>query len=57
MMPKFGLLTDPLESVPEEIVRFKKLGFDYAEIGIEEPMATPKNLNTPEKKNPRVARR
>jgi len=44
MMPKFGLLTDPLESVPEEIARFKRLGFDYAEIGIEEPMATPKIL-------------
>jgi sugar phosphate isomerase/epimerase len=40
-LPKFGLLTDPIESVPNEIVRFRKLGFDYAEIGIEEPKATP----------------
>jgi len=44
MMPKFGLLTDPLQLVPDEILRFKRLGFDYAEIGIEEPMATPKIL-------------
>jgi sugar phosphate isomerase/epimerase len=39
--PKFGLLTDPIESVPSEIDRFHKLRFDYAEIGIEEPNATP----------------
>ena len=44
MIPKFGLLTDPIQSVPNEIIRFKKLGFDYAEIGIEEPLATPKIL-------------
>ena len=43
-LPKFGLLTDPLESVPNEIIRFHKLGFDYAEIGIEEPNATPRIL-------------
>jgi sugar phosphate isomerase/epimerase len=30
--------------VPEEIVRFHRLGFDYAEIGIEEPDATPQIL-------------
>jgi len=41
---KFGLLTSPIESVPEEIVRFHRLGFDYAEIGIEEPNATPEIL-------------
>ena len=41
---KFGLLTNPLEAVPHEIVRFKELGFDYAEIGIEEPGATPRIL-------------
>jgi sugar phosphate isomerase/epimerase len=40
-LPKFGLLTSPVESVPEEIMRFHGLGFDYAEIGIEEPNATP----------------
>jgi sugar phosphate isomerase/epimerase len=39
--PKFGLLTDPIEFVPDEISRFHKLGFDYVEIGIEEPNATP----------------
>jgi sugar phosphate isomerase/epimerase len=43
-LPKFGLLTSPIESVPEEIVRFHRLGFDYAEIGIEEPNATPQIL-------------
>jgi sugar phosphate isomerase/epimerase len=43
-LPKFGLLTSPIESVPEEIVRFHRLGFDYAEIGIEEPNATPRIL-------------
>ena len=41
MIPKFGMLTDPIQPVPDEIIRFKKLGFDYAEIGIEEPLATP----------------
>jgi sugar phosphate isomerase/epimerase len=43
-LPKFGLLTSPVESVPQEIVRFHRLGFDYAEIGIEEPNATPQIL-------------
>jgi sugar phosphate isomerase/epimerase len=43
-LPKFGLLTSPIESVPEEILRFHGLGFDYAEIGIEEPNATPQVL-------------
>lgn len=42
--PKFGLLTNPLMSVVDEIPKFKKLGFDYAEIGIEEPNATPQIL-------------
>lgn len=42
--PRFGLLTNPAESVPNEIVRFQKLGFDYVEIGIEEPKATPQIL-------------
>ena len=40
-LPQFGLLTDPVESVPDEITRFHQLGFDYVEIGIEEPRATP----------------
>jgi sugar phosphate isomerase/epimerase len=39
--PKFGLLTDPIEFVPDQISRFHRLGFDYVEIGIEEPNATP----------------
>jgi sugar phosphate isomerase/epimerase len=43
-VPKFGLLTNPIKSIPNEIVRFHKLGFDYAEIGIEEPRATPRIL-------------
>ena len=43
-IPKFGMLTDPVQQVPDEIIRFKKLGFDYAEIGIEEPSATPSIL-------------
>lgn len=42
--PKFGLLTDPIQFVPDEISRFRKLGFDYVEIGIEEPNATPRIL-------------
>jgi sugar phosphate isomerase/epimerase len=42
--PKFGLLTDPLKSVLDEIPVFKRLGFDYVEIGIEEPQATPSIL-------------
>lgn len=41
-LPKFGLLTDPLEPVLPQIIRFHKLGFDYVEIGIEEPRATPR---------------
>jgi sugar phosphate isomerase/epimerase len=43
-IPRFGLLTDPIESVPNEISIFRKLGFDYVEIGIEEPKATPRLL-------------
>ena len=43
-LPKFGLLTDPLEHVPDEIARIHKLGFDFVEIGIEEPNATPQIL-------------
>jgi sugar phosphate isomerase/epimerase len=41
---KYGLLTDPVESVPDEVLRFGNLGFDYVEIGIEEPQATPQVL-------------
>jgi sugar phosphate isomerase/epimerase len=42
--PTFGLLTNPIEGVPDQIGRFKKLGFDYVEVGIEEPAATPRTL-------------
>ena len=42
--PKFGLLTHPLEVVPLEIGAFHRFGFDYAEIGFEEPNATPSIL-------------
>jgi len=42
--PQFGLLTSPVGDVPEEISKFKRLGFDYAEIGLEEPNATPRIL-------------
>jgi len=42
--PKFGLLTNPLEAVPSEVGAFRKFGFDYAEIGFEEPNATPSIL-------------
>jgi len=45
-MPKFGLLTDPIEDVIEQILRFKRLGFDFTEIGIEEPKATTQVLMT-----------
>jgi len=50
IMPRFGLLTDPVEPVPNEIVRFKRLGFDYVEIGIEEPTATPQSLSKQRKR-------
>lgn len=43
-LPKFGMLTSPTQSVLDEIDRFRSLGFDYAEIGIEEPGATPQIL-------------
>jgi sugar phosphate isomerase/epimerase len=42
--PKFGLLTSPVEAVPQQIGRFKRLGFDYVEVGMEEPAATPRIL-------------
>ena len=45
-LPKFGLLTNPIEEVAREIERFKRSGFDYAEVGMEEPNATPRILMT-----------
>jgi sugar phosphate isomerase/epimerase len=38
------LLTDPARIVPDQIVGIKNLGFDFVEIGIEEPDATPQTL-------------
>jgi sugar phosphate isomerase/epimerase len=38
------MLTSLIESVPDEAERFHKLGFDFVEIGIEEPAATPRIL-------------
>jgi len=43
-VPEFGLLTNPLCNMALEIARVKRLGFDYVEIGIEEPNATPSIL-------------
>ncbi len=43
-IPKFGMLTAPTEPVPNELTIFHRLGFDYVEIGIEEPAATPQIL-------------
>ncbi|HMK82650.1 MAG TPA: sugar phosphate isomerase/epimerase [Candidatus Bathyarchaeia archaeon] len=50
MIIKFGMLTDPIKAVPEEIIRIKRLGFDYVEIGIEEPLATPRILTRQRKR-------
>lgn len=43
-IPRFGMLTAPTEPVLSELAIFHKLGFDYVEIGIEEPAATPQIL-------------
>src|ERR1700719_252557 len=43
-MPKYGLLTKPTKDVVDEINKISKMGFDYAEICIEEPFGTPKIL-------------
>ena len=43
-LPRFGMLTSPIESVQDEAERFHKLGFDFVEIGIEELTATPRIL-------------
>lgn len=49
-MPKYGLLTKPTNDVVSEINEFGRLGFDYTEIGIEEPCGTPKILRKNKKK-------
>jgi len=43
-LPKFGLLTDPVDPIPDQILQCRRLGFDFVEIGIEEPQATPQIL-------------
>ncbi|MDE1825307.1 MAG: sugar phosphate isomerase/epimerase [Candidatus Micrarchaeota archaeon] len=41
---QYGLLSSAIYDLTEEIKSIKKLGFDYVEIGIEEPKATPQIL-------------
>ncbi len=43
-MPKFGATTNPSCSVTSEIKEIGSLGFDFVEIGIEEPGGSPKIL-------------
>ncbi len=43
-MPKFGNITNPSADILKEIKTVAKMGFDYAEIAIEEPMGTPELL-------------
>jgi sugar phosphate isomerase/epimerase len=43
-MPKYGLMNNPIKDVVSEINNFASLGFDYAEISIEEPCSTPRLL-------------
>lgn len=49
-MPQYGLLTDSIHRTTDEINKFAKLGFDYAEINIEEPYATPQGIMADRKK-------
>jgi sugar phosphate isomerase/epimerase len=49
-MPKYGLLTNPGKDVTSEINEFARLGFDYTEIGIEEPFGTPQILRKNKKR-------
>lgn len=42
--PKFGSLTNPSVEILKEIKSVQRMEFDYVEIGIEEPKATPKIL-------------
>ncbi len=44
MMPKFGSITNPSKNVLREIEEIGKMGFDFAEIGIEGPEGMPKVL-------------
>jgi hypothetical protein len=43
-MPKFGCLTNPYRDILSEVKIIGKLGFDFAEIAIEEPVTTPQVL-------------
>ena len=44
MMPKFGNTTNPSEDILKEIKTIGRMGFDFAEIGIEGPKAFPETL-------------
>lgn len=43
-MPKFGLLTSALIPITEQVDRFSRLGFDFVEIGMEEPRGVPESI-------------
>jgi sugar phosphate isomerase/epimerase len=44
-LPKFGMLTNPSINIIKEINTVIGFGFDYVEIGIEEPEGKPEKLN------------
>jgi len=43
-VPKFGMLTSPVQDVIKEIKKANGLGFDFIEIGIEPPLGEPELL-------------
>jgi len=45
-LPGFGLLTNPSIEILEEIRSIQRMGFDYAEIGIESPEGAPEILHS-----------
>lgn len=50
MSIKFGLLTNPENTIFEEIKLIRKLGFDYVELGIEQPESSPQIIIRNKKK-------
>jgi sugar phosphate isomerase/epimerase len=44
-MIKFGMLTNPSTDILKELKTVAEFGFDYVEIGIEEPEGKPEILN------------
>lgn len=44
-LPKFGMLTNPTIDILKEIGTVARFGFDYVELGIEEPKGKPDILN------------